>query len=143
MAQRGARHLAFISRSGTENTAAARTVEQLRAKGVQVIVLSADITDREALDRVITGLKSAVPVRGIVNAAGIFRDATFNNMTLDAWNSVVKTKVNGSLNLHEAFKNEPLDFFVMTSSVSSCLGSSGQTNYAAGKQPLPIDRLPT
>ncbi|KAI3331710.1 ketoacyl-synt-domain-containing protein [Xylariaceae sp. AK1471] len=136
MATRGVRHLAFISRSGTENKPAAQTVEQLKAKGVQVLVLCADIANRGALTRAITGINSAIPIGGVVNAAGILHDATFNNMTLDAWNSVVQTKVNGCLNLHEVLKNETLDFFVMTSSISSILGSSGQANYAAGNSYL-------
>lgn len=37
----------------------------------------------------------------------------------------------GTLNLHNALKDVPLDFFAMTSSVSGILGTPGQSNYAA------------
>ncbi len=56
----------------------------------------------------------------------------FSKMTIEGWKQVADTKVKGAINLHELLKDEPLDFFVMTSSVASTLGSSGQANYSAG-----------
>jgi hypothetical protein len=41
-------------------------------------------------------------------------------------------KVTAAMNLHNALTNEPLDFFVMTSSISGLLGTPAQSNYAAG-----------
>ena len=52
-------------------------------------------------------------------------------MDLASWNSTILPKVNGSLNLHNAMKHLPLDFFVLTSSTSGILGTPGQSNYAA------------
>lgn len=57
-------------------------------------------------------------------------------MSIDSWQRVVDPKVKGSLNLHELFsQGHDLDFFVMTSSIAATLGSTGQSNYAAGKFP--------
>lgn len=55
----------------------------------------------------------------------------FHNMTIESWERVVKPKVQGTRNLHEVFRNQELDFFVMTSSTSGILGHPGQSNYAA------------
>lgn len=52
-------------------------------------------------------------------------------MSLETWRGVLGPKVQGSINLHEALINEPLDFFVMTSSVLGAIGASTQSNYAA------------
>lgn len=52
-------------------------------------------------------------------------------MTYDNWQVSTYTKVQGAINLHNALKDTPLDFFVMTSSVSGTLGTPGQSNYAA------------
>lgn len=136
MASRGAKHLAFVSRSGTDSQVAKDTVTLLQARhGVKALVLRADITKRDELDRAEAEIDQAqLPaVRGVLNAAAVFKDTLFSNMTLEAWNEVVDTKVKGSMNLHELFKEKDLDFFVMTSSVASTLGSSGQANYSAGK----------
>jgi aryl carrier-like protein len=53
-------------------------------------------------------------------------------MTLEDWEVAVSPKVKGTLNLHEVFKSERLDFFVLLSSLNGIFGSSGQANYAAG-----------
>lgn len=52
-------------------------------------------------------------------------------MTYESWKLSTHTKVQGAINLHNALKETPLDFFVMTSSVSGTLGTPGQGNYAA------------
>lgn len=132
MASRGAKHLAFISRTGTVNPAAADVVQSLQDQGVEALVLRADIMHKDELADAIDKIGHTFPIRGIVNAANVFHDTVFLNMTMDAWKEVVDTKVRGSRNLHEIFQHEPLDFFVMTSSVASTLGSSGQTSYSAG-----------
>ncbi len=52
-------------------------------------------------------------------------------MTFDAWTQSIQPKVIGAKNLHTVLASTPLDFFVMTSSVSGILGTPGQANYAA------------
>lgn len=52
-------------------------------------------------------------------------------MSLKTFNAVLSPKVRGTINLHEALLHEPLDFFVMTSSVIGAIGASTQSNYAA------------
>ena len=52
-------------------------------------------------------------------------------MSYSSWTASTRPKVQGTLNLHIALEQSPLDFFVMTSSVSGILGTPGQSNYAA------------
>ena len=56
----------------------------------------------------------------------------FRTMNIGNWKTVIGPKVKGAMNLHEAFLDSKLDFFVMTSSTSGILGTPGQSNYAAG-----------
>ncbi|RYP67427.1 hypothetical protein DL771_007258 [Monosporascus sp. 5C6A] len=111
--------------------AAAKTVRSLEASGVDVLVLRADVTQHKQLAEAITKINPAFPIRGMVNAANVLHDSVFLNMSIDAWRRVADTKVNGSWNLHTVLKDEQLDFFVMTSSIASTLGSTGQSNYGA------------
>lgn len=59
------------------------------------------------------------------------QDALFEKMTFEEWNSSVKSKVQGSWNLH-ALLPASMDFFIMLSSISGIVGGIGQANYAAG-----------
>lgn len=59
------------------------------------------------------------------------QDGAFENMPHTDWTAVVKPKVQGSRNLHEALPTD-LDFFIMLSSVGGIMGSRSQANYSAG-----------
>ena len=52
-------------------------------------------------------------------------------MTLDDFEAVVSSKVEGAWNLHEALLDTQLDFFVALSSVAGIIGNRGQAAYAA------------
>lgn len=53
-------------------------------------------------------------------------------MTYQDWQISTKPKVQGTANLLSVLGDTRLDFFLMTSSVTSILGTPGQANYAAG-----------
>jgi hypothetical protein len=55
-------------------------------------------------------------------------------MTFEQWQTTVSSKVQGTWNLHQVLQaqSEPLDFFVLFSSLSGLGGQIGQANYAAG-----------
>lgn len=50
-------------------------------------------------------------------------------MTLTKFKSTVNPRVVGTLNLHEALKDSPLDFFEMWSSWTAMFGTATQSNY--------------
>jgi len=52
------------------------------------------------------------------------------------WKTSVEPKIVGAVNLHSVLSDTPLDFFIMTSSVSGVLGTPGQSNYAAANSYL-------
>lgn len=62
----------------------------------------------------------------------------FHSMPYNNWTTAVAPKVLGAMNLHSVFSSTstPLDFFLMTSSVSGILGTPGQSNYAAANSYL-------
>jgi hypothetical protein len=55
----------------------------------------------------------------------------FDGATYESYKKVVDPKVLGAINLHKALEGTPLDFFVVTSSISAVLGNPGQVNYSA------------
>ena len=53
----------------------------------------------------------------------------FEGLTFDKYAACVSPKMNGAVSLHNALAETPLDFFLMTSSISAVLGNPGQANY--------------
>lgn len=57
-------------------------------------------------------------------------------MTLESYQAALRPKMQGAIALHNALGSTPLDFFLMTSSLSAVTGNPGQSNYCAGNSYL-------
>ncbi|OLN97702.1 Lovastatin diketide synthase LovF 18 [Colletotrichum chlorophyti] len=131
----GARHIAFLSRSGDASTDAQTLLAELAGRwGVTARAYAADAADAASLRAAMEACEREMPpVRGVVQLAMVLRDVVFEKMAHAQWMQPLRPKVDGSRNLHEYFGAErPLDFFVLCSSVSGVVGNPGQAAYAAG-----------
>jgi acyl transferase domain-containing protein/acyl carrier protein len=136
LADKGVRHLALVSRTGMK-VETAPVVERLKAKGVQVGVFSADISNSNDLSRLIMEVETALPtIKGVVHAAGLLEDGAFMNLSEEQFNKVITPKVEGAKNLHQYFANRQLDDFILFSSGASVLGTAAQGNYTAANMAL-------
>ncbi|TGJ80976.1 hypothetical protein E0Z10_g7787 [Xylaria hypoxylon] len=132
MMENGARHFAFISRSGAGKPEAARVIENIqKCTGTSTRVYRADASNEVAMQCIIYSLQAERPIRGVVHAAMILKDGMFEQMSYASYMAAISPKVHGALSLHKALGNAQLDFFVMTSSISAVLGNMGQSNYSA------------
>ncbi|KAF7524694.1 hypothetical protein G7054_g11326 [Neopestalotiopsis clavispora] len=131
MMELGARRFTFLSRSGDDSKSAAKLVEDLEAAGAEVQIVRGDATSRSDVERAVAAIPSQYPIKGVIHAAMVLRDGLFHSMTFESWKQSTDPKVVGAQNLHSVLANAPLDFFLMTSSVSGILGTPGQSNYAA------------
>ncbi len=73
----------------------------------------------------------AKPFRGVFHAAGLLDDGLIEHLDSNRLKKVMAPKVEGAWHLHELTLADPIDAFVLFSSVSGFLGSAGQGNYAA------------
>ena len=74
MMERGAKHFAFISRSGADKPEAARIVAGIeKFKETSAKVYRADASDEEAVRRIVLSLQEERPIRGVVHAAMVLR----------------------------------------------------------------------
>jgi acyl carrier protein len=97
-----------------------------------VRVARADVAEASALAAALAETEPASPpLRGVVHAAGTLDDGIVMQLRPAQLASVMRPKVDGAWNLHEATAGRPLDFFVLFSSAASVLGSPGQAIYAA------------
>ncbi|MBA4018630.1 MAG: hypothetical protein C0483_15805 [Pirellula sp.] len=132
LARRGAKHLLLMGRSEPKGPAI-DVLDRLRAQGVNVHLLKADVADEmQVTEALNNALASAPPLRGVFHAAGLLDDAALLQLDQAKLRRVLAPKVAGTWNLHRATLSQPLDHFVLFSSIASLFGSPGQGNYAAG-----------
>ena len=67
--QRGAKHLAFMSRSGASKPLAASLIRRLEKQGVKVMMFKSDVANRKDVEALKERIDHSYPIRGIVNAA--------------------------------------------------------------------------
>ncbi|CAI7646256.1 unnamed protein product [Penicillium discolor] len=135
MMERGARHFAFISRSGDDKPEAAQLTSSLREAGAKPQIFRGDVSNVSDVKNVIEAVTSGPDgkrIRGVVHAAMVLQDGIFGPQTsIEKFQAAITPKVDGALALHHALKDHELDFFVMTSSISAIVGQPSQSNYAA------------
>src|SRR5579875_6646 len=132
MVERGARHLALLGRRGIHSEEARKAVAHIEQSGCQVSVYHADVAKEDDLATVLAAIERAgPPLRGVIHAAMVLEDALLLNLDHQRMRRVLAPTVKGSWNLHRQTLHDPLDFFVLFSSLSSVFGHAGQGNYAA------------
>lgn len=132
LANRGARHLILVGRSGAASDEAKAGVTELEAQGVEVVAAACDITDREALAELLESCRQELPpLRGVVHAATVIDDGLIRNLDAERIRRVLAPKIDGAHHLDALTRGEALDFFVMYSSATTLFGNPGQANYVA------------
>lgn len=125
----GARHLVLAGRSGA-SPEAETAIEELRRRGA-VVVVKGDVANAVDVAAMIDACQRAAPLRGIIHAAGVLREALVREQSADHYRAAMNPKIRGAWALHRHTAKIPLDFFVCFSSMASLAGSPGQTNYCA------------
>ncbi|RYP11167.1 hypothetical protein DL764_000238 [Monosporascus ibericus] len=136
MAQAGARYLATLSRKGAGSEEFLKLERELKDVNAHcsLLAVNCDVSREESIAAALSEIKkNGFPsVKGVIQSAVILKDSTLDTMTAELFNSVVKTKAEGTLNLHKVFVQEDLTFFISFSSVMSIIGGKAQANYNAG-----------
>jgi NAD(P)-dependent dehydrogenase (short-subunit alcohol dehydrogenase family) len=118
-----------------------QVVHEIKSAGGEAIANKASVSDREGAQSIITDAIDAYGTIDIlINNAGILRDKSFKNMTLDEWDLVMNVHINGSAYVtHAAWPimyEKNYGRIVLTSSGSGIWGNYGQSNYGAAKMAM-------
>ena len=104
---------------------------------MQALALACDITQPKATEALVADLaQSMPPLAGVLHAAAQFDDRLLLNLDAASLDAVLRTKLVGAWNLHEATLGQPLTHFVLYSSVTTAIGNPGQANYVAANMGL-------
>ncbi|KAE8151513.1 hypothetical protein BDV25DRAFT_138748 [Aspergillus avenaceus] len=130
-AQRGARYLVVMCRSGCVDSRSKAVLSHCESLGCKVHLCRGDVS--RILDVRRAFMRAPAPIGGIVQGVMLLRDRPYELMTIDEYQESIEGKVQGTWNLHHVSveKGLRLDFFLLLSSISSVVGSPGQANYAA------------
>ncbi|KAI2758968.1 hypothetical protein DTO006G1_6365 [Penicillium roqueforti] len=129
MISHGAKYFVLSSRSPKVSP---NFIEGMAQQGATVRTLPLDITSRRSLWSCYREISRTMPaVGGVINGAMILQDSVFENMTHEQFLKVIRPKVQGTILLDELFYDSPLEFFIVTSSITAAIGFSGQGNYSA------------
>ncbi|WP_375758556.1 SDR family NAD(P)-dependent oxidoreductase [Corallococcus exercitus] len=122
--------LVLVGRS-VPDARTAELLERLRGLGGEAEYLRADVSDRAQVQGLVQRAKARFgSLHGLIHSAGVLRDALLIKKTREDMRAVLAPKVQGVMALDEALKDEPLDFFVLFSSLSAVIGNVGQADYA-------------
>ncbi|HWM01002.1 MAG TPA: type I polyketide synthase, partial [Actinophytocola sp.] len=107
-------------------------IRRMERAGASVLVVAADVTDpaelRRVRERVVAELGG---LDGIVHAAGAPGGGMAEVKAREVAEAVLAPKLAGTLALHAAFGDLPLDFVALCSSVTGMAGGFGQVDYCA------------
>lgn len=106
-------------------------IQLLNKIGAEVIYQKADVSKPDEVSALIAQTKSRFnQINGIIHSAGVIKDALIPKKTPAEITAVLAPKVYGTIFLDEATQNEPLDFFVLFSSLAAVIGNACQCDYA-------------
>lgn len=129
---------ASLDGKGLDEGPAARVVAEIREAGGEAVASLDSVAAPEGAQRIVKrALDTFGRLDGIVNNAGILRDAFFHKMTEDDWDKVLKVPLYGSFNISRAaatlFKDQQAGSLVHMTSTSGLIGNKAQANYSAAK----------
>jgi len=109
--------------------------ESPRESDGQICYMQADIIDLSDTELLVANVLGRFGrLDGVIQSAGILKDAQVQNKSLDDFESVMGVKLKGTRNLDDCTADLALDFFCLFSSMSSIMGNVGQCDYVAANR---------
>jgi acyl transferase domain-containing protein/thioesterase domain-containing protein len=125
---------AWLRRHGSDERTSRRIaqVRALEAKGAEVLVCAADVTDIEGVRAAVAAARERFgEIHGVIHAAGVVKDALIQTKSLADVEDVFSPKIHGTVVLDTVFEQAALDFMLLFSSTSTVTAPAGQVDYVA------------
>jgi acyl transferase domain-containing protein/acyl carrier protein/NAD(P)-dependent dehydrogenase (short-subunit alcohol dehydrogenase family) len=113
------------------------TLARMRSRGIRVEYHCCDCSDATALNQVMSVIRKKYgPIRGCLHGAGVGQDARFDRKRPDKVRECLGAKIDGSIALMDATRQDPLEFFIGFGSISGRFGANGHTDYSMANDGL-------
>ncbi|MFJ5310292.1 SDR family NAD(P)-dependent oxidoreductase, partial [Streptomyces sp. NPDC088350] len=127
LAGAGAEHLVLtVAPDDAEAPHVVALRDELSGRGAKVTVCPTDLTDRDAVERLLTGPAASPELTGVVHTADLARITQADATGVDELAETLAAKAEGLLHLDALLAERELDLFVVFSSVASVWGGGGQ-----------------
>lgn len=109
-----------------------KAVQKIEETGSQVSLYRVDVSDEAALKEAFMDIRRIYgKINGVIHSAGLAGDGFIINKSEEAFQQVLKPKMNGTWLLDQVTKEDDLDFFILFSSIITLFGGVGQGDYTA------------
>jgi NAD(P)-dependent dehydrogenase (short-subunit alcohol dehydrogenase family) len=124
--------------AGASAAPAEEVVEEIRKRGGQAVANFDSVAEPASANAIVkTAVDAFGGLDGVINNAGILRDAIFHKMSVADFELVIKVHLMGTFYVSHAaariFREQASGAFVHFTSTSGLIGNFGQANYAAAK----------
>jgi acyl transferase domain-containing protein/acyl carrier protein len=131
LAQLGAGDIVLTSRRAPDADAQQAIDDLTERYRCRIHTFAADVGDESEVAKLLERIRAELPpLAGVAHLAGVLDDALLSQQSLERFRTTLAPKAFGACHLDRLTKNDDLDFFIVSSSVSSLFGSPGQANYA-------------
>ncbi|HEY7403990.1 MAG TPA: amino acid adenylation domain-containing protein, partial [Candidatus Angelobacter sp.] len=109
-----------------------KKLQSLRERGAEVLIVQADVGNQQQMQKGVNAARARFgPIQGVVHAAGYVDRMRMMQDTEPADCEIhFQAKTRGPLVLEQVLRQEPLEFCVLFSSLSSVLGGLGYCSYS-------------
>lgn len=130
LADRGARSLALLSRSGLGAAGIEEALRDFASRGVNARVYGCDVAQEAQLACALAEIRNdGPPIGGVVHAAMVMDDGLLSDLSAERFEASLRPKLDGAQALDQLTRADPIELFVLYSSISAAIGNPGQGNY--------------
>ncbi len=109
-----------------------RSLLEIEQKGSEVLVLSADVSNPDQMEKAVSGVRENFgSIDGVIHCAGIAGQGFIFRKNDGDFINVLKPKVQGAWILDQITRRDDPDFFILSSSLTALTGAPGQSDYTA------------
>jgi NAD(P)-dependent dehydrogenase (short-subunit alcohol dehydrogenase family) len=127
-----------VTGDGADEGAAAAVAKEINESGGESVASPNSVAEWDSANEIVQlAIDSFGRIDGVVNNAGILRDAIFHKMSEEEFDSVIAVHLKGTYNIARAaaahFKAQESGAYVHMTSTSGLIGNFGQANYCSAK----------